>query len=310
MKKILCTTLSLMLMFLSACNKTSESETEEKLSEEFTYEQTSELIDNSGQKYYNVNSWVRIPELDFYNTQNNLIEAYYPNQYFERGVDSLLDSFDNKPVIINVPNGTKKKEEYASHGVLFVKNGKLPIIQNDEIVDYYNNNLDFAIMSGLLYGVIGESTSFEFNPDNYRTIITNHTRCRCDVLSFSAALYEDFFECDMSFQLDIYGVSKEYFNDKLGTYTYSGTQYEEYCKGIEEDYKSFDHLSSYNLDESGVYYIDFTQYNDAYEDYYLVMTDKSVDNITYNIYGSGGYIMEDENAYQKWREDNKDKFIN
>ncbi|WP_027437818.1 hypothetical protein [Lachnospira multipara] len=309
MKKILCTTLSLMLLFLTACSKTSESETEEKLSEEFTYEQTSELIDNSGQKYYNVNSWVRIPELDFHDTQNNLIEAYFPNQYFESGVDSLLDSFDNKPVIINVPNGTKKKEEYASQGVLFVKNGKLPIIQNDEIVDYYNN-MNSAIMSCILYGVVGESTSFEFNPDNYRTIITNHTRCRCDVLPFSAALYEDFFECDMSFQLDIYGVSKEYFNDKLGTYTYSSIQYEEYCKGIEEDYKSFDHLSSYNLDESGVYYIDFTQYNDAYEDYYLVMTDKSVDNITYNIYGSGGYIVEDENAYQKWREDNKDKFIN
>ncbi|SEF78140.1 hypothetical protein [Lachnospira multipara] len=310
MNKIFCITLSCMFIFLSACSKTSEGETEEKLSEEFTYEQTSELIDNSGQKYYNVNSWVRITELDFYNTQNNLIEAYYPNQYFESGVDSLLDSFDNKPVIINVPNGTKKKEEYASHGVLFAKNGKLPIIQNDEIVDYYNNNSDFAIMSGILYGVNGESTSFELNPDNYKTKITNHTRCRCDVLPFSAALYEDFFECDMSFQLDIYGVSKEYFNDKLGTYTYSSTQYEEYCKGIEEDYKSFDHLSSYNLDESGVYYIDFTQYNDAYEDYYIVAKDTSEENFTYFIYGSGGYIVEDENAYQKWKEDNKDKFIN
>lgn len=96
----------------------------------------------------------------------------------------------------------------------------------------------------------------------------------------------------------------------MGTYTYSWTQYEEYCKGIEEDYKSFDHLSSYNLDESGVYYIDFTQYNDAYEDYYIVATDTSEENITYFIYGSGGYIVEDENAYQKWREDNKDKFIN
>ncbi|MBQ2472839.1 MAG: hypothetical protein II512_01030 [Lachnospira sp.] len=309
MKKIFCVTLSCMFIFLSACSKTSEGETEEKLSEEFTYEQTSELIDNSGQKYYNVNSWVRKPELDFHDTQNNLIEAYCPNQDFERGIYSLLDSLNNKAVIINVPNGTKKIEDYASHGMSIGKNGKLPIIQNDEIVDYYNN-MDFAIMSGLLYGVIGESTSFEFDPDNYRTIISNHTRCRCDVLPFSAALYEDFFECDMSFQLDIYGVSKEYFNDKLGTYTYSPTQYEEYCKGIEEDYKSFDHLSSYNLDESGVYYIDFTQYNDAYEDYYIVATDTSEENFTYFIYGSGGYIVEDENAYQKWREDNKDKFIN
>ncbi|WP_027432274.1 hypothetical protein [Lachnospira multipara] len=309
MKKILCTTLSLMLMFLTACSKTSESETEEKLSEEFTYEQTSELIDTSGQKYYNVNSWVRKPELDFYNKQNNMIEAYYPNQYFESGVYSILDSLDNKGMIINVPNGTKKIENYDSHGMSFGKNSKIPIIQNNEIIDYYYIDNE-AISSGLLYGDVSKDSPSVFDPDNYMTNIINHTRCRCDVLPFSAALYEDFFECDMSFQLDIYGVSKEYFNDKLGTYTYSWAQYEEYCKGIEEDYKSFDHLSSYNLDESGVYYIDFTQYNDTYEDYYIVVTDTSEENFTYFIYGQKGYMVNDANAYQKWKEDNKDKFIN
>lgn len=309
MKKIFCVTLSCMFIFLSACSKTSEGETEEKLSEEFTYEQTSELIDTSGQKYYNVNSWVRKPELDFHDTQNNLIEAYYPNQDFESGIDTILDEINSVNVSIKTPIGTDMIKDYSCDGLFFCKNSKIPIIQNNEIIDYYY--IDFeAISSGLLYGDVSKDSSSVFDPDNYMTNIINHTRCRCDVLPFSAALYEDFFECDMSFQLDIYGVSKEYFNDKLGTYTYSWTQYEEYCKGIEEDYKSFDHLSSYNLDESGVYYIDFTQYNDAYEDYYIVATDTSEENFTYFICGSGGYIVEDENAYQKWREDNKDKFIN
>lgn len=309
MKKIFCVTLSCMFIFLSACNKTSEGETEEKLSEEFTYEQTSELIDTSGQKYYNVNSWVRKSELDFHDTHNNLIEVYYPNQDFESGINTILDEINSVNVSVKTPIGTDMIKDYSCGELFFFKSSKIPIIQNNEIIDYYY--IDFeAISSGLLYGDVSKDSPSVFDPDNYRTIISNHTRCRCDVLPFSAALYEDFFECNMSFQFDIYGVSKEYFNDKLGTYTYSLIQYEEYYKGIEEDYKSFDHLSSYNLDESGVYYIDFTQYNDVYEDYYIVVTDTSEENITYLLDGHNGYKVNDANAYQKWKEDNKDKFIN
>ena len=100
-------------MFLSACSKTSESETEEKLSEEFTYEQTSELIDTSGQKYYNVNSWVRKPELDFYNKQNNRIEAYYPNQDFESGINTILDEINSVNVSIKTPIGTDMIKDYS-----------------------------------------------------------------------------------------------------------------------------------------------------------------------------------------------------
>lgn len=309
MKKIFCVTLSCMFIFLSACSKTNEGETEEKLSEEITYEQKSELIDTSGQKYYNVNSWVRKSELDFHDTLNNLIEAYYPNQDFESGIYTILDEINSVNVSIKAPIGTNKIKDYSCNGLFFFKSSKIPIIQNNEIIDYYYIDKE-AISSGLLYGDVSKDSPSVFDPDNNMINIINHTRCRCDVLPFSAALYEDFFECDMSFQLDIYGVSKEYFNDKLGTYTYSSTQYDKYCKGIEVAYKSFDHLSSYNLDESGVYYIDFTQYNNEYEDYYIVVTDTSEENFTYLLDGQNGYMVNDANAYQKWKEDNKDKFIN
>ena len=98
----------------------------------------------------------------------------------------------------------------------------------------------------------------------------------CDVLAFSAALYEEFFGNDIVVEMEVYGITYDYYNQTMGTYDYSSEQYDEYEKTVENDYSEFDKLISYTIENSGVYYIDFTEFdNDKYEDYYCVLTNKS-----------------------------------
>ena len=80
----------------------------------------------------------------------------------------------------------------------------------------------------------------------------------------------------------------------------------------ENNYSDCDKLASREIDKSGVYYMDYSEYNkdNRYKQLFIVAEfDEMPVDYAVVINDAMNYNISNSQDYAKWKEDNKDKFI-
>lgn len=145
-----------------------------------------------------------------------------------------------------------------------------------------------------------------------------------NVVCMSINMYEEFYNFSNTTKLFIYGVSEETFENNLLENFMEGenvnNKYKWYkqpdINAIIKKYHNgecqLDILAEIELTESGNYYMDFSEIieKNEYKDIIIEMelTGEITDEYTYAWYGFA-YKIDNEQAYQSWKQENKNKFI-
>ncbi|MBQ4282835.1 MAG: hypothetical protein IJB96_02785 [Lachnospira sp.] len=136
---------------------------------------------------------------------------------------------------------------------------------------------------------------------------------KMDVRAVSLALYEDFYEDVPQLTVNIYGITRQMWNEYVGEkLSFQRVRYDKLLEMCENsNYSNCQLITSKKVDKTGVYYIDYKAM-DKMGDFvqYIVEFefDKSTE-YTYNIHGSDTYSVTSETDYQAWKKNNMDRFI-
>ena len=134
------------------------------------------------------------------------------------------------------------------------------------------------------------------------------------VVCMSVNMYEGFYNHSNTTKLFIYGIPEEAFEngEKIDSGRYQYPNRAAILKQYHNGECQLDTLAEIELSQSGNYYMDFSEIiaKDEYKDLIIEMklTGEITDEYTYAWYGVG-YKIDNEQVYQKWKEQNKDKFI-
>ena len=135
-----------------------------------------------------------------------------------------------------------------------------------------------------------------------------------DVQAVSFALYESFYETIPNLTVNVYGMSYSTWNKYMpedDVYSYNDS--EAMMSALaENNYSDCDKLASREIDKSGVYYMDYSEYNkdNRYKQLFIVAEfDEMPVDYAVVINDAMNYNISKPEDYAKWKENNKDKFI-
>ena len=135
-----------------------------------------------------------------------------------------------------------------------------------------------------------------------------------DVQAVSFALYESFYETIPNLTVNVYGISSSTWNKYLlEDDIYSYNDFTDMMSALaENNYSDCDKLASREIDKSGVYYMDYSEYNkdNRYKQLLIVAEfDEMPVDYAVVINDAMNYNISKPEDYAKWKENNKDKFI-
>lgn len=255
--------------------------------------------------------------------QYGIYEIYFPiikESDKIRGVQYLYDAYymENMDVyrLINRPDGTSSVEgnmqlSFCSAAFPeFAVDSEEKQITRDEMAES-NNELNKTRVARA-YREENEGYARDEQPDINKKMKNEFKHV--DVQAVSFALYESFYETIPNLTVNVYGMSYSTWNKYMPEDdVYSFNDNEAMMSALaENNYSDCDKLASREIDKSGVYYMDYSEYNkdNRYKQLFIVAefdempVDYAVvinDNLNYNI--------SKPEDYAKWKENNKDKFI-
>ncbi len=137
---------------------------------------------------------------------------------------------------------------------------------------------------------------------------------KCDVMSYSFSLYEDIQDMAVV-KFSLYGVTQEnmdgylYTKDKMGFIDYdTEAAYADYLAGN----NTMTLIGSWNVEKTGVYYVDFSAVPDAdsYVDYVIVVNvDNYSDELSFRISADYTYDITNAAEFAKWKQEHTDMFF-
>ena len=227
-----------------------------------------------------------------------------------RGVQYLYDAYyaENMDVYksINRPDGTSSVEGNMQ---LSCCAGALPdfAVITDEMIDTKNELIKKRVSEA--YTRTTEGGAYN-RAQKAKYQINNNV----DVQAVSFALYESFYETIPNLTVNVYGISSSTWNKYLPEDDiYSYNDFTDMMSALaENNYSDCDKLASREIDKSGVYYMDYSEYNkdNRYKQLLIVAEfDEMPVDYAVVINDAMNYNISKREDYAKWKENNKDKFI-
>ena len=290
------------LLLLSGCDNKNEQVSDEKISVPETLEQISSTNGKTTRDYGNKNMlegfWVKenVSGGDKWYKYIPMLPEKLAGIYdFE---DGELNKSMKSYITYNCPEGTKdSKIEAAGTYSGYYTIPQLGLNANPK--DEESEEL----------GVMRSTTSFAFGQgdDNQNTLFSYDVGC------ITFALYKELYKDFPKIKMQIYGATEEQMTKELGDLsTWSSTDYSEYIKKCKEnDYKDFKLLSEKEITDSGIFYIDYHSMSEEYNymQYFIVLRFSESAACGYYMNGQCTYNIEDVQAYNIWKQENKGKYI-
>lgn len=314
-KKRNCAVFLLVICCLSGCGKNSQPVEDEILTEP-EYETRSVVQENKTVQVYD--GWER---MDSPFKDDGVLYVYYPHVENKiKGVSYIEDSYDlhfdfEAFKNINCPVGCKSIKHKAE-GCESQWNFQ-PELEG-AFTEGKNNNPLIDIREGEILSGLGNNI---VNNVLDETAVDEYEILRQDVQAVSFAIYEDFFESIPELTVKLYGISVTLWEEELGnTMKFSSKQSREfkkkYCGTYENQYQDnnldkFDLLAEKKIEKTGVYYIDYKDLHEKgeYAQILIVLNfDKEMPYI-YRMCGDGIYEISDKAAYDEWKKNHMDYFI-
>ena len=182
---------------------------------------------------------------------------------------------------------------------------------SEELEKQVNEAFNYKVYGGFSDTVITEN-SVSSGKDNDK--IEQHTVSPVDVLAISFAIYEDFFDSVPDIKLSIYGIPHEVWNRYLSEDDkYSWNQERNTLNTFKNNnYSECDLLAVRQIETTDVYYIDYAEFNkdNRYKQLFIVAEfDEMPVDYAVAINDDMNYNISNPQDYAKWKENNKDKFI-
>ena len=321
MRRVLLTAALLGVMFtVSACsgnkNAASDESSELLANPEVTQASTKESESDNGDSGTDETG-------KYEKIQYGIYEIYFPiikESDKIRGVQYLYDACfesDSKNLrmyqSINRPDGTSSVEGNMQ---LSCCAGALPdfAVITDEMINKRNEMIDTK--NELIKKRVSEAytRTTEGRAYNRAQKTKYQINNNVDVQAVSFALYESFYETIPNLTVNVYGISSSTWNKYLlEDDIYSYNDFTDMMSALaENNYSDCDKLASREIDKSGVYYMDYSEYNkdNRYKQLLIVAEfDEMPVDYAVVINDAMNYNISKPEDYAKWKENNKDKFI-
>ena len=255
--------------------------------------------------------------------QYGIYELYFPiikESDKIRGVQYLYDAYyaENMDVYksINRPDGTSSVEGnmqlscYAAPFPEFAVDSEEKQITRDEMAESKKELIKTRVAEA--YREENEGYARDEEPDINKKIKNEFKHV--DVQAVSFALYESFYETIPNLTVNVYGMSYSTWNKYLSEDdVFSNNELLAMKSALaENNYSDCDKLASREIDKSGVYYMDYSEYNkdNRYKQLFIVAEfDEMPVDYAVAINDDMNYNISKPEDYAKWKENNKDKFI-
>ncbi len=255
--------------------------------------------------------------------QYGIYELYFPiikESDKIRGVQYLYDAYyaENMDVYksINRPDGTSSVEGnmqlscYAAPFPEFAVDSEEKQITRDEMAESKKELIKTRVAEA--YREENEGYARDEEPDINKKIKNEFKHV--DVQAVSFALYESFYETIPNLTVNVYGMSYSTWNKYMPEDdVYSINDSKAMMSALaENNYSDCDKLASREIDKSGVYYMDYSEYNkdNRYKQLFIVAEfDEMPVDYAVAINDDMNYNISKPEDYAKWKENNKDKFI-
>lgn len=237
-----------------------------------------------------------------------------------RGVQYLYDAYYGGDLdvykSINRPEGTSSVEGNmqlsccAAAFPEFAVDSEEKQIVRDEMAKSKNELIKTRVAKA--YREVNEGYARGEGPDGNKKMKNEFKHV--DVQAVSFALYESFYETIPDLTVNVYGISYSTWNKYMPEDdVYSFNDNKAMMSALaENNYSDCDKLASKEIDKSGVYYMDYSEYNkdNKYKQLFIVaeFDDMPVDYAVV-INDAMNYNISKTEDYAKWKENNKDKFI-
>ena len=259
--------------------------------------------------------------------QYGIYELYFPiikESDKIRGVEYLYDAYFAENVnvhkSINRPEGTSSVEGNTQLSCCaaalpeFAVDSEEKQITRDEMAESKNELIKTRVASAYRESDEETNVSYERDEEADRNKKMKHEFKHVDVQAVSFALYESFYETIPNLTVNVYGISSSTWNKYLlEDDIYSYNDFTDMMSALaENNYSDCDKLASREIDKSGVYYMDYSEYNkdNRYKQLLIVAEfDEMPVDYAVVINDAMNYNISKPEDYAKWKENNKDKFI-
>ena len=308
MKKILFITASLLSWIcLLSCGSKKEAENEEMTEPEYETSSVTAAVLETEDKV--VDGWLIMPR-EFDGKTEYIYAPYIENKI--KGVSYWDDIYDNSFDIyafmrINTPDGCEFIKPKAMRGEVECSyQPNLGYNDYDAEREERKNELQYVIEGNTIYGDTSEIVA---SNEQEKNVLIEH-----DVWVMSCALYEDFFEKIPGLTVKVYGIERDYWESRLGSdVTYSRNAYDEMLETAQENnFADFKLLASKQVSETGVYYIDYRDFEAEgdFVEHIIVLEFDKAQEYTFYVLSPSGYNISDEQKYNEWKQNNRESFIN
>ena len=255
--------------------------------------------------------------------QYGIYELYFPiikESDKIRGVEYLYDAYFAENVnvhkSINRPEGTSSVEGNTQLSCCaaalpeFAVDSEEKQITRDEMAESKNELIKTRVAEA--YREVNEGYAIDEEPDRNKKMKNEFKHV--DVQAVSFALYESFYETIPNLTVNVYGMSYSTWNKYMpedDVYSYNDSK-AMMSALAENNYSDCDKLASREIDKSGVYYMDYSEYNkdNRYKQLFIVAEfDEMPVDYAVAINDDMNYNISKPEDYAKWKENNKDKFI-
>lgn len=308
MRKILFIAASLLSsVCLLSCGSRKEAENEEMTEPEYETSSVTAAVLETEDKV--VDGWLIMPR-KFDGKTEYIYAPYIENKI--KGVsywdDIYDDSFDLYAFMrVNTPEGCEFIKPKAMGGEVECSyQPNLGYNDYDAEREERKNELQYVIEGNTIYGDTSEIVA---SNEQEKHVLIDH-----DVWVMSCALYEDFFEEIPGLTVKVYGIEREYWESRLGSdMTYLRNAYDEMFETAQENnFEDFKLLASKQVSETGVYYIDYRDFEAEgdFVEHIIVLEFDKAQEYTFYVLSPSGYNISDEQKYNEWKQSNRESFIN
>ena len=308
MKKILFIAASLLSsVCLLSCGSRKEAENEEMTEPEYETSSVTAAVLETEDKV--VDGWLIMPR-EFDGKTEYIYAPYIENKI--KGVSYWEDLYDDyfsfeAFMRTNTPEGCEFIKPKAMRGMAQCSyQPNLGYNDYDSEREAEKNELQYVIEGNTIYGDTSEIVA---SNEQEKNVLIEH-----DVWVMSCALYEDFFEEIPGLTVNVYGIERDYWESRLGSdMTYSRNAYDEMLETAQENnFADFKLLASKQVSETGVYYIDYRDFEAEgdFVEHIIVLEFDKAQEYTFYVLSPSGYNISDEQKYNEWKQNNRESFIN
>lgn len=305
MKKIAVFLCFVLAITLSSCGKKNSQEEEMIVNPEYILKdyETSASEDGSlvVNGYHMLESEMPKVTLFYPKVENKkdgvryIDDMYYNNQNKRRKDFSLT----------NRPEGTTSLDNVVGYNSIYGFRNFSGNIIPEFAQKYYDSDVPNWISEDRSEGLFG------YSGDEDKS--TSDTLVDADVGAISVALYEDFYGYSPTMTVKIYGIPNSLIKDEFGK-KFGHEKYFEFEDKLKKNScKSCTYLCEKQINETGVYYIDFEALSekDEFVSYIISFHIEGInDYYSYLASPVGCYNITDKNDYEQWKKEHSEQLIN